>query len=222
MKSNVIFSLYGDYQRFNTKNSDLYIKLIEFFVRKGYTPSTTNELTVQTNGQVSAFAMPLFSNNTNIIAIASKQISFQKNNIGASENIPLMYEMTKNDFNDIMKDFVSSMEIEANRIGLICNIQYDLLNKVIPHQFQLIQSENVKISTVQNVMRHRLLEENVNVVVTKSIDIMNKLNSFALDINSLAENQILRFKKDNINNLYEEYFKFATEITKEAIDDDIS
>lgn len=223
MNSNIIFSLFGDYRRFNTKNSDLYIKLIEFFVRKGYTPSTSNELILHpNNGQVSTFSMPLFSNNSNMVTMASKQISFQKNNIGDFEETSSMYEMVKKEFSDLINEFVSLTEIEANRIGLNCNIQYDLKDKSIPSCFNLIGSENIKISTIQNVEHRHLNREDINVVVTKSIDIRNQLNSFTIDISSLMENQTLRFKKDNINNWCEEYFKSATEITEEVIKDEIN
>ena len=60
MQSMIRFSLFGNYERFSTNNLDTYMKLIDFFGRKGYKPATANELQLQPNGQSRVLVMPVF------------------------------------------------------------------------------------------------------------------------------------------------------------------
>ena len=54
------FSLFGNYEKFSTNNLDNYLKLIDFFGKRGYRPSTTNELQLQPNIQSRVLIMPVF------------------------------------------------------------------------------------------------------------------------------------------------------------------
>lgn len=74
------FSLFGNYEKFSTSNLDAYMKLIEFFGRKGYKPATANELQLQPNGQSRVLVMPIFLNETGaVVEITSDRINFVKN-----------------------------------------------------------------------------------------------------------------------------------------------
>ena len=79
MQSMIRFSLFGNYERFSTNNLDSYIRLIEFFGKRGYKPSTANELQLQPNGQARVLTMPNFLNETGAtVEITSNRINFQK------------------------------------------------------------------------------------------------------------------------------------------------
>lgn len=80
MQSIIRFSLFGNFERFSTSNLDSYMKLIEFFGKRGYRPATANELQLQPNGQSRVIVMPVFLNETGaIIEMSSNRINFQKN-----------------------------------------------------------------------------------------------------------------------------------------------
>ena len=80
MQSMIRFSLFGNYEKFSTSNLDYYLKLIDYFGKRGYRPSTTNELQLQPNGQARVLIMPVFLNESNaVVEITSGRINFQKN-----------------------------------------------------------------------------------------------------------------------------------------------
>ena len=80
MQSMIRFSLFGNYEKFSTNNLDAYMKLIEFFGKRGYKPATANELQLQPNGQSRVLVMPVFLNDAGaVVEITSNRINFQKN-----------------------------------------------------------------------------------------------------------------------------------------------
>lgn len=79
MQSMIRFSLFGNYEKFSTNNLDAYMKLIEFFGKRGYKPATANELQLQPNGQSRVLVMPVFLNDAGaVVEITSNRINFQK------------------------------------------------------------------------------------------------------------------------------------------------
>ena len=122
MQSMIRFSLFGNYEKFSTNNLDAYMKLIEFFGKRGYKPATANELQLQPNGQSRVLVMPVFLNDAGaVVEITSNRINFQKNLDNISEIEKLEEDFT-NDFSELMETFVNSMMIEANRVALNCDI----------------------------------------------------------------------------------------------------
>lgn len=122
MQSMIRFSLFGNYEKFSTNNLDNYLKLIDFFGKRGYRPSTTNELQLQPNIQSRVLIMPVFLNESNaVVEITSGRINFQKN----SDNIitiETLKEDFENEFSDLLNIFVSDMSIISNRVALNCDI----------------------------------------------------------------------------------------------------
>lgn len=52
MNNAIRFSIFGDFEKFSTNNLDSYMKMIDFFGKRGYKPATANELQLLPNGQI--------------------------------------------------------------------------------------------------------------------------------------------------------------------------
>ena len=122
MQSMIRFSLFGNFEKFNTNNLDYYLKLIDFFGKRGYKPATTNELQLQPNGQSRVLIMPIFLNESGaVVEITSSRINFSKNSNNIFE-IEMLKEDFENEFLDLLCTFTSSMSIASNRVALNCDI----------------------------------------------------------------------------------------------------
>ena len=208
------FSLFGNYERFSTNNFEAYMKLIEFFGRKGYKPATANELQLQSNGQPRVLVMPVFLNDTGaVVEITSNRINFQKNIDDVSE-IEKLKDDFANDFLELMETFINYMVIEANRVALNCDILKEDTKSEMPTQSTYYDTANKTEMSVRNVARKKVENEESNIIIEKYVTIPGGFTKYSYDINSIGENQVTRFNNDNIISMYKAYIDIAVEIEK--------
>lgn len=214
MQSMIRFSLFGNYERFSTNNFEAYMKLIEFFGRKGYKPATANELQLQSNGQPRVLVMPVFLNDTGaVVEITSNRINFQKNIDDVSE-IEKLKDDFANDFLELMETFINYMVIEANRVALNCDILKEDTKSEMPTQSTYYDTANKTEMSVRNVARKKVENEESNIIIEKYVTIPGGFTKYSYDINSIGENQVTRFNNDNIISMYKAYIDIAVEIEK--------
>lgn len=214
MQSMIRFSLFGNYEKFSTNNLDAYMKLIEFFGKRGYKPATANELQLQPNGQSRVLVMPVFLNDAGaVVEITSNRINFQKNLDNISEIEKLEEDFT-NDFSELMETFVNSMMIEANRVALNCDILKEDIMSEMPTQSTYYDTANKTEMSVRNVARKKVENEESNIIIEKYVTALGNFTKYSYDINSIGENQAMRFNNDNIVSMYKAYIEIAVEIEK--------
>lgn len=214
MQSMIRFSLFGNYEKFSTNNLDAYMKLIGFFGNRGYKPATANELQLQPNGQSRVLVMPVFLNDAGaVVEITSNRINFQKN----LDNIQKIEKLEKdftNDFSELMETFVNLMMIEANRVALNCDILKEDTMSEMPTQSTYYDTANKTEMSVRNVARKKVENEESNIIVEKYVTTLGNFTKYSYDINSIGENQAMRFNNDNIVSMYKAYIEIAVEIEK--------
>ena len=214
MQSMIRFSLFGNYEKFSTSNLDYYLKLIDYFGKRGYRPSTTNELQLQPNGQARVLIMPVFLNESNaVIEITSGRINFQKNSNNIFE-IEMLKEEFENEFSDLIETFITSMSISSNRVALNCDIFKTDISSEMPTQSKYFDDANKTEMSVRNVARKEVEKEESNVIIEKYVATQGGFTKYSYDINSIGENQITRFNNSNIKKMYEAYIAIAVEIEK--------
>ena len=214
MQSMISFSLFGNFEKFSTNNLDYYLKLIDFFGKRGYKPATANELQLQPDGQSKVLIMPVFLNESGaVVEITSSRINFNKN----SNNI-VKIEMLKEDFEneclDLLSAFMSSMSIVSNRLALNCNILKTDISVEMPTQSTYFDNANKTEMSVRNVARKEVEKEESNVIIEKYVTIQGGFTKYLYDINTIGENQTFRFNNSNIKKMYEAYMSIAIEIEK--------
>ncbi|WP_461811265.1 hypothetical protein [Faecalimonas sp.] len=214
MESLIRFSLFGNYERFSTNNLDAYMKLIDFFGRKGYKPATANELQLQPNGQSRVLVMPIFLNDAGaIVEISSNRINFQKNSEDISK-IKELQEKFANDFSELIGEFTKNMAIEANRVALNCDILKEEMMLNMPTQSTYYDDANKTEMSVRNVARRKIENEESNIIIEKYVTMQGGFTKYSYDINSIGENQIMRFDSDNIMSMCSAYIDIAIDIEK--------
>ncbi len=214
MQSMIRFSLFGNYEKFNTNNLDFYMKLIDFFGRKGYKPATANELQLQSNGQPKMLIMPVFLNDTGaVIEMMSNRINFQKN-INNDAGIVELKEAFTNEFSKVLDEFIEEMEIVSNRVALNCDVLKSEITTDMPIQSCFFENENKTEMSVKNVARKKIEKEDSNMIIEKYVAVQGGFTKYSYDINSLGENQLFRFDINNIKKMYEAYTETAIEIEK--------
>ena len=214
MQSMIRFSLFGNYERFSTNNLDSYIRLIEFFGKRGYKPSTANELQLQPNGQARVLTMPNFLNETGAtVEITSNRINFQKD-INDVVEIGTLGEEFENEFLELLDALIADMSITSNRVALNCDILKTDTTLEIPIQSGYFDNANKTEMSVRNAARRELEKEESNIIFEKYVTIQGMFTKYSYDINSIGENQIIRFNRRNIKRMYEAYIKTAIEIEK--------
>ena len=214
MQSMIRFSLFGNYEKFSTSNLDAYMKLIEFFGKRGYKPATANELQLQPNGQPRVLVMPVFLNDIGAaVEITSNRINFQKNLENISKIEKLKEDFT-NDFSELMETFVKIMMIEANRVALNCDILKEDIMSEMPTQSTYYDTANKTEMSVRNVARKKVEKEESNIIIEKYVTTLGAFTRYSYDINSIGENQAMRFNSDNIVSMYKAYIEIAVEIEK--------
>lgn len=215
MQSLIRFSLFGNFEKFNTNNLDSYLKLIDFFGKRGYKPATTNELQLQPNGQSRVLIMPVFLNESDaVVEITSSRINFQKssNNI---VGIEMLKEDFENEFSDLLDSFTSSMSIASNRVALNCDIfKTDISLLEMPTQSTYFDHADKTEMSVRNVARKEVEKEESNIIINKYVTTQGGFTKYSYDINSIGENQAIRFNNSNIKKMYEAYITIAIEIEK--------
>lgn len=214
MESLIRFSLFGNYERFSTNNLDAYMKLIDFFGRKGYKPATANELQLQPNGQSRVLVMPIFLNDAGaIVEISSNRINFQKNSEDISK-IKELQEKFANDFSELIGEFTKNMAIEANRVALNCDILKEGMMLNMPTQSTYYDDANKTEMSVRNVARRKIENEESNIIIEKYVTMQGGFTKYSYDINSIGENQMMRFDSDNIMSMCSAYIDIAIDIEK--------
>ncbi|MCI8919206.1 MAG: hypothetical protein HFH29_10670, partial [Eubacterium sp.] len=159
MQSVIRFSLFGSYERFSTSNLDLYMKLIEFFGKRGYRPATANELQLQPNGQARVIVMPVFLNETGaVIEMTSNRINFQKN-INNIMKIELLNQEFSNEFANLLDAFTAEFSIMSNRLALNCEIYIEDTRSEMPIQSSFFDSVNETEMTMRNATRKEVEKE---------------------------------------------------------------
>lgn len=214
MQSMIRFSLFGNFEKFNTNNLDYYLKLIDFFGKRGYKPATTNELQLQPNGQSRVLIMPIFLNESGaVVEITSSRINFSKNSNNIFE-IEMLKEDFENEFLDLLCTFTSSMSIASNRVALNCDILKPDVSVEMPTQSTYFDNANKTEMSVRNVARKEVEKEESNVIIEKYVTTQGGFTKYSYDINSIGENQVLRFNNSNIKKMYAAYISIAIEIEK--------
>lgn len=213
MYSMIRFSLFGNYEKFGTNNLDMYMKLIEFFGRKEYRPATANELQLQPNGQAKVLVMPVFLNETGaVVEITSTRINFTKKT-NSTVNIETLKEEFLKEFSDWMSGFINDMSIVANRVAMNCEILTEDITLEMPTQSSYYDNLNKTEMSVRNVARKKVENEESNIIIEKYVNTQSKFTKYSYDINSIAENQMIRFG-NNIREIYNAYIDIAIEIEK--------
>lgn len=214
MHSMIRFSLFGNFEKFNTNNFEAYMRLIDFFGRKGYKPATTNELQLQPNGQSKVLIMPVFLNETGaVIEITSGRINFAKD-VDSTIDIGTLKEVFLNEFSELLNAFTNDMSIVANRVAVNCDILKEDFTLEMPTQSSYFDNANKTEMSVRNVARKKIENEESNIIIEKYVTTQGGFTKYSYDINSIGENQIARFDSNNIMKLYNAYMNIAMEIEK--------
>lgn len=214
MQSMIRFSLFGNFEKFSTNNLDYYLKLIDFFGKRGYKPATANELQLQPNGQSRVLIMPIFLNESGaVVEITSSRINFSKNSNNIVE-IEILKEDFENELLDLLCAFTSGMSITSNRVALNCDILKSDISVEMPTQSTYFDNANKTEMSVRNVARKEVEKEESNVIIEKYVTTQGGFTKYSYDINSIGENQALRFNNSNIRKMYEAYISIAIEIEK--------
>lgn len=215
MRQSIIrFSLFGNYENFSTSNLDAYMKLIQFFGNKGYKPATANELQVQPNGQVRMLVMPVFLNESGAtVEITSTRINFQKA-VNDVVGIELLSEKFDSEFLNLLDIFINEVSIVSNRVALNCDILSEEITVEMPTQSTYFDNKNKTEMSVRNASRKEVEKEESNIIIEKYTTTQGGFTKYSYDINSIAENQEVRFKSSNIKKMYKAYIEIAIEIEK--------
>lgn len=208
------FSIFGNFERFNTNNFEVYMKLIQFFGQKGYKPATANELQLQPNGQARVLIMPNFINETGaVVEITSNRINFQKT-LPNKNSVADLKEIFDGELATLLMSFVNELGIISGRVALNCEILCDHIELGMPTQSIYYDNTDNTEMAIKNVTQISVHEEICNVVLEKYVNTKGNITKYVYDINSLAENQLLRFGSDNIRKMYDSFVEVAAEIEK--------
>lgn len=214
MQSTIRFSIFGNYEKFSTNNLDSYMKLIDFFGKKGYKPATANELQLQPNGQARVIIMPVFLNETGaVIEISSNRINFQKNIINMTLIEALNQEFV-NEFSDLLDVFIVDFSIVSNRVALNCDILKEETTSKMQIQSSFFDDVNLTEMSMRNAARKDVENEESNIIIDKYVTNQAGFTKYSYDINSIGENQGMRFNDSNIMKMYEAYINIALQIEK--------
>lgn len=214
MQSMIRFSLFGNYEKFSTSNFDAYMKLIEFFGRKGYKAATANELQLQPNGQSRVLVMPIFLNETGaVVEISSDRINFIKN-VNNTVGIEALKEEFLNEFSGLLEIFIDTMSITADRVAVNCDIFKEDITLEMPIASSYFDGANKTEMSVRNVARKEIENEESNIIIDKYVTFRGGYTKYSYDINSIGENQTTRFNRSNILKMYCAYVDTAVEIEK--------
>lgn len=190
------------------------MKLIDFFGKKGYKPATANELQLQPNGQARVIIMPVFLNETGaVIEISSNRINFQKNIINMTLIEALNQEFV-NEFSDLLDVFIVDFSIVSNRVALNCDILKEETTSKMQIQSSFFDDVNLTEMSMRNAARKDVENEESNIIIDKYVTNQAGFTKYSYDINSIGENQGMRFNDSNIMKMYEAYINIALQIEK--------
>lgn len=190
------------------------MKLIQFFGNKGYKPATANELQLQPNGQVRMLIMPVFMNESGAtVEITSTRINFQKT-VNDVIHIEQLNEVFESEFVDLLDVFIKEMTIVSNRVALNCDILNEDIAEEMPTQSTYFDNISITEMSARNASRKEVEKEETNIIIEKYTTTQGGFTKYSYDINSIAENQEVRFKSSNIKKMYKAYIDIAIEIEK--------
>lgn len=217
MQSIIRFSLFGNYEKFNTGNMETYVKLIEFFVPKGYKPTSANELQLLGHtGQVKVIVMPLFINDNGVsIEISSNRINFQKVMDGCTA-LSEMKETFEAELEETMMTFIREMNVTANRIAVNADIIKNGFEESMATTSNYFETVQRTESNIRNAARKAIAGEETNVILEKFSTNLGQFTKYSYDVNSIPENSQMRFGSENIGLLFEEYMTAALKIEEGA------
>lgn len=214
MQGMIRFSVFGNFERFNTNNFEEYMKLIQFFGQKGYKPATANELQLQPNGQARVLIMPNFIDETgSVIEITSNRINVQKV-VPGTNSVEALKDIFNGELATLMTTFLSELGIVSGRVALNCEILCDQVETGMPTQSAYYETTRNTEMAIKNVTQIDICNEICNVILEKYVNAKENITKYVYDINSQAENQLLRFTSENIRMLYDSFVDVASEIEK--------
>lgn len=214
MQEIIRFSLFGNYEKFNTNNFEIYMKLIQFFGQKGFKPATANELQLQSNGQARVLIMPNFINDSGtIIEITSNRINFQKT-LSEGKKVSELKAIFECELSELLMSFISEVGITAGRVALNCEILNDSVELGMPTQSSFYDNKENTEMAIKNVMQMEMNQELCNVILEKYVNRKDVFTKYVYDINSQVENQLLRFNSDNFKSMYDAFIDIAVQIER--------
>ena len=148
-----------------------------------------------------------------IVQITSNRINFQKN-VNNIVGVEVLNEEFANECSELMGAFVNNMSIEANRVALNCDILKEDITIDMPTQSTYYDAANKTEMSVRNVARKKVENEESNIIIEKYVTTQGGFTKYSYDINSIGENQTIRFNNDNIMSMYKAYIDIAIEIEK--------
>ena len=214
MQSVFRFSMFGNYEKFATNNTEMYLKLINYFGLKGYKPATANELQLLPNGQVKTLIMPTFSGDSGIvIEIMSNRINFQKV-VNEKMSLLELSEAFKDEFIDVLTSFWEEVKLTSNRLALNIELVEHIDDSDIPLQSNYFSDVEKNEMSLRNSSRTNIGKEMCNVILERYDDVSNHLMKRVYDINTIGENQIMRFDLNTVKNMLVLFIDTAFDVEK--------
>lgn len=99
-------------------------------------------------------------------------------------------------------------------MALNCDILKPDVSVEMPTQSTYFDNANKTEMSVRNVARKEVEKEESNVIIEKYVTTQGGFTKYSYDINSIGENQVLRFNNSNIKKMYAAYISIAIEIEK--------
>lgn len=219
MNNQIRFTAFGNFGNLSTSNTNNYIKLIEFFNKRGYSAATFTEFTMQP-GAVSPtqYIMPVFirDNNKYSVEFSSERITAVLN-IGEVEKICNGKEEFESKLLQLYIDLFNEFEFKSNRLAFnfICNSKYDQkFNK----ERYIISSfmNNSNDIGISNVATQTYKQEVINLILQRKY---NEVTGFqtTYDINTNALDKSFRFDGNNFLEYWNLFNKYSESI-QERID----
>ena len=93
------------------------------------------------------------------------------------------------------------------------SLKEDIMSEM-PTQSTYYDTANKTEMSVRNVARKKVENEESNIIIEKYVTTLGNFTKYSYDINSIGENQAMRFNNDNIVSMYKAYIEIAVEIEK--------
>ena len=215
MQNIIRYSFFGNFEEFNTNNTENYMKLVNFFCSRGFKSTMGNELQLQPNGEVKPLIMPVFFNEDGVaVEFFSNRINFQ---MVVTEDIDL-YKLTntfKEKYVEIVNLFITELNIKAIRLAL--NIELEKVDE--NKNFGFVTSDfykegNITETSLRNLAKVKIKKDLCNVICEKYIPKEGNTIRVIYDINTEVVNPPTIYEGESINKLFEEFIIKAHTIDK--------
>ncbi len=114
----------------------------------------------------------------------------------------------------MLDTFIAEFSILSNRLALNCEILKEGITSEMPIQSSFFDNNNKTEMTMRNAARKEVEKEESNIIIEKYVTIQGGFTKYSYDINSIGENQLIRFNGSNIKKMYEAYIDIALQIEK--------